>query len=121
MLTITDGGSLSRALSSSIDPHIKRLLIQRRNQLGGEIRDIVRFLVAERNDTLATIQEALGYPVLEDTDCRLSCEWAEDHGQVVELVWNLTDDFTHVVLIPIAAGMESELLRLCAEASTVQA
>ncbi len=44
MLTITDGGSLSRALKLPIDLRLKRLLMERRDQLRGDIVDIARFI-----------------------------------------------------------------------------
>ena len=47
MLTVTDGGSLARALRTPIDLRLKRLLIERRDQLGGEIVDIARFIVVQ--------------------------------------------------------------------------
>jgi hypothetical protein len=37
MLTITDGGALTRALKLSIDLGLKQLLIERRDQLCGDI------------------------------------------------------------------------------------
>ena len=45
MLTITDGGSLSRALRTPIDLRLKRLLIERRDQLGGDISGEARFVI----------------------------------------------------------------------------
>jgi hypothetical protein len=50
MLTITDGGSLSRALSSSLDPGIKRLLRLRCKQLGGDITHQARFVIVQPGD-----------------------------------------------------------------------
>ncbi len=62
MLTVTDGGSLSRALTTSLDPPIKRLLIERRDQLGGDITGLARFLIAEPLDGLNALETALGLP-----------------------------------------------------------
>ncbi len=68
MLTVTGGGSLSRALSTSIDPPMKRLLNERRDQLGGDITGLVRFLIAEPPDGLDTLETALGFPVRSDIE-----------------------------------------------------
>ena len=89
MLTITDGGSLTRALSTSIDPLLKRLLIERRDQLGGDIVDNARFVVIQPGDSLDTLEIALGFSVFQNqTDGRRfddpqfspSWEWLADHG-----------------------------------------
>ncbi len=113
MLTVTDGGSLARALSRSIDVPMKRLLIERRDQLGGDIKGLARFLIAEPADGLAALEEELGFLVRADLEGSFGCEWIADHGTFFEAVWILTDDgFAHVALIP-KLGADSDLLRLC--------
>ena len=114
MLTITGGGSLLRALSASIDPRLKRLLIERRDQLGGDIRGRARFLIAEPLDGLDALETELGFPVRGDLEGSFGCEWVADHGTFYEAVWILTDDgFAHVALVP-KQGVNPDLLRLCA-------
>ena len=123
MLTITDGGSLTRALKLPIDLRLKRVLMERRDQLGGDIVDIARFIIVQPGDGLGALETALGFSILQNqTDGRCfgdpefspSWEWLADHGHCFELVFIMTDDgFAHVVLIENAQGVAPELLRLC--------
>ena len=118
MLTINDGGSLWRALSTSTDPQLRLLLIKRRDQLGGDIKDLARFIIPEPGDSLADLEKELGFAIQADSETSFSFEWFEDHAGIIELVWILTDDgFAHVVLLNKAAGIDPDLLSLC----TVQA
>ncbi len=113
MLIVTDGGSLTRALSTSIDPPLKRLLVQRRDQLGGDIEGLARFLIAEPLDGLDALETELGFPVSGDLEGSFGCEWVADHGTFYEAVWILTDDgFAHVALIP-KRDVDPELLEFC--------
>ncbi len=113
MLTVTGRGSLLRALRTSIEPPLKRLLIERRDQLGGDIKGLARFLIAEPLDGLDELETELGFPVRGDREGNFGCEWVEDHGTFFEAVWILTDDgFAHVALIP-KLGVDPGLLQLC--------
>jgi len=114
MFTITDGGSLTRALSMLIGPPMKQLLIERRDQLGGDITDLARFIVVQPGDSLEALEAALGFPGLSDPEASFGCEWVADHGDTYEAVWVLTDcGFAHVLLAPKQQGIDPELLRLC--------
>jgi hypothetical protein len=123
MLTITDGGSLSRALSMPLDARLKRLLIERRDQLGGDIEDIARFIVVQPGDDLDALETALGFSVLQnqvdgrrfgDLEFSPSWEWLADHGYCFELVFIFDDSgFAHVVLVESFQGIDPELLNLC--------
>ncbi len=44
MISVADAGTLARALKSPIDLRIKRLLVERRDQLGG---DPLRFIMLQ--------------------------------------------------------------------------
>jgi len=121
MITITDWGMLSRALSLPIDLQLKRLLLERRDQLGGDITDIVRFIVVQPGDSLKALELALGFNIFEDADGLAfphpgfsgRWDWLASHGHTFELVLEGTDDFTHVVLIQ-NSPMQNRLLRaLC--------
>ena len=121
MLTITDRGSLSRALSLPIDPRLKRLLIERRDQLGGDIMDIARFIVVQPGDSLDALQQELGFDIFEDADGLTfphpgfsgRWDWLANHGHVFEMCLEGSDAFTHVVLIQ-NSPMQNRLLRaLC--------
>ena len=114
MLTITDGGSLTRALRMPIDFYLKQLLIERRDQLGCDITDLARFIVAQPGDSLEALDAELGFPGLSDSEASFGCEWVADHGHLYEAVWILTDcGFAHVILVPKQQGIDPELLRLC--------
>ena len=116
MLTITDGGSFSRALSTSIDSRLKELLTERIRQL--EVDDLTtaaRFLIAEAGDSLDALEKELGFAISNDTEVGFGCEWIEDHGHTFELVFILTDDgFAHVAFVPRQPDIDAALLSLCA-------
>ncbi len=130
MLTVTDGGSLTRALTTSIDPSMKRLLIERRDQLGGDIVDLARFIVLQPGDSLGALEAALGFSVLQnqvdgrrvgDPEFSPSWEWLADHGHCFELVFIFDDSgFAHVVLIENSQGVDPELVKLCGLYVTAQ-
>jgi len=123
MLSITDGGSLARALKLPIDLQLKQLLIERRDQLGGDIVGIARFIVVQPGDSLVALETALGFSVLQNqTDGRRfgdpeftpSLEWLADHDHCFEVVFIMTDDgFAHVVLVENSPGVDPHLLKLC--------
>ena len=122
MLTI-DGGSHARALKMPINSCLKRLLLERRDQLGGDIKDKARFVIVQPGDSIQALEAELGWSVFQnpgdgtrfdDPDFTPGWEWIEDHGHTFELVFIMTDDgFAHVVLVQNAQGVDPELLRLC--------
>ena len=113
MLTIIDGGSLTRALTMPIDPRLRRLLSERRDQLGGDIASEVRFVIVQPGDTLDALERELGFPVLGDPEGSFGCEWVEDHGTFYEALWILTDDgYAHVAFIT-KLGPDPDLLKFC--------
>ena len=123
MLTITDGASLARALSSFIDERIKQLLIKRCNQLG-DITDQARFVIAQSGDTLHQLERQLGFSVFQnagdgsrwgEAEFAPGWEWIEDHGFAYELVFIFDDGgFAYVVIVENCPGVDSKLLELCA-------
>lgn len=123
MLTITDGGSLARALKLPIDPQLKRLLIERRDQLGGVIVGLARFVVVQPGDSLKAIDKELGFSVFQnagdgtwfgDPDFTPGWEWLEDHGHCFELVFIFDDSgFAHVVLVQNSPMQNRRLRALC--------
>jgi hypothetical protein len=124
MISITDGGSLARALKLPIDFRLKRLLIERRNQLGFdfELSEMARVVIIQAGDSLQALERELGYsffvnPVdgsrFGEPDFTPGWEWIADHGYCWELVWILDDAFGHIVLIQ-NSPMQNRLLRaLC--------
>lgn len=124
MLSIKDGVSLARALKLPIDDRIKRLLITRRDQLGGDITDHARLVVMQPRDSPDALERELGFSVFQNVgdgtrfrepDFTPGWEWIEDHGFCFELVFIFDDSgFAHVVLIEKALAVDAELLSLCA-------
>lgn len=124
MLFIKDGGALARALTLRIDDRVKHLLVKRREQLGGDITDQAHFVVVEAGDTLADLEQHLGFSVFQNAadgsllgapDFTPGWEWIEDRGFAYELVFIFDDSgFAHVVIVEKADGVNARLLELCA-------
>ena len=131
MLTITDGGSLSRALRTPIDPRLKRLLTDRIQQLDVEdLSTAARFVIVQPGDTIADADRALGFCILQnladgtrfgDPDFSPGFEWIEDHGFAFELTFEATTDFTVAVLVERGRGIDPNLLNFCATYAGEQA
>ena len=121
MQSITDGVSLARALSSTIDGSVKRLLIRRRDQLGGEITDDVLILIIEAGDTPDEVERQLGFSPLENPgdgsrwgqpDFSPGFEFCEDLG----FCWEMTFEFgalTCVVIVQNKPGVHVRYLDFC--------
>ena len=129
MLTITDGGSLARALKLPIDSRLKQLLIKRRDQLGGDIKDSARFIIVGPGDSKEALEQALGWSLfttpegqrLGAPDYYPGWEWLADHGHCFEAVFIFTDEgFAHVILVEKAPGVDPDLLKLCEQYATVE-
>ena len=124
MLTITDGGSLTRALSTTIDPRLKQLLANRVRQLDVEdLSTAARFVIVQPGDTVADADQALGFCILQnpadgtrfgDAEFSPGFEWIEDHGFAFELTFEATTDFTVAVLVERGRGIDPNLLAFCA-------
>lgn len=131
MLTITDGDSLARALSSTIDDSLKWLLRLRRDQLGGDITDQANFAIVGPHDTAAELEKAIGFSIFQnpvdgsrygDPGWAPGWEWIEDHGFAYELCFIMDDSgFGHVVIIPNEQGVSPELLNFCHSYASEQA
>ena len=126
MLTITDGGSLLRALSTPIEERLRKLLTTRREQLGDEypLNDLAKFVIMEPNDTAADVEQAIGFSVFQNPadgsrwgqpDFTPGWEWLEDHGFAYELCFVMEDSgFGHIVIVPKSEGVDATLLEFCA-------
>lgn len=98
MLIIDSAQALAAALPRPLDPHLARLLALRRDQLGGDIEDAARFIVVEPPDTVAAVEEAIGFPLL--LDGAPAWEWSERHdGGWSEVVFTFGDT-ADVLLVP---------------------
>ena len=125
MLSITDGGSLARALNSPIDARLKQLLMLRRDQLAEfeDLSEIARFIIVQSGDSLDALETELGFSIFRnpvdgrcfgDPEFDPGWEWIADHGHCFEMVFVYTDDgYGHVVIAPKGPGIDPELLRLC--------
>ncbi len=123
MLTITGGGSHARALRTPIDLRLKRLVIKRRDQLGGDFGGQARFVIVQPGDSLAALEAELNFSVFQhpgdgtrlvDPDFTHRWQWIEDHGHCFELVFIMTDDgFAHLVIVQNLQGVDLALLKLC--------
>lgn len=123
MLSITNGGSLSRALKLPIDLQLKQLLIERRDQLGHKIFNEARFVIVQPGDSLSVLEAELGFSVFQNpVDCTRfgepdftpGWEWLAYHGHSFEMVFIMTDDgFAHVVLIQDSPMQDRDLRALC--------
>lgn len=125
-IIVTDEGSLSRALTTSLDLQLKRLLTDRIEQLDFEdLTTAASFVIVRPGDTIADLEQALSFSVFQnlaggtrlgDPDFTPGWEWIEDHGFCFELVFIFTDDgFAHVVFVPSEPGIDASLLNLCSK------
>ena len=132
MLTITDGGSLSRALNTSLDLRLKQLITDRIRQLDvDDLTTVARFMIVQPSDTIINLDRALNFSVFQnaadgtrygDPNFSPGWEWIEDHGYSYELVFIFTDDgFAHVVFVPRDPGIDASLLDFCATYASEQA
>ena len=109
MLIVNDGVTLARALHGTTGPHVKRLLALRRSQLGDGWPDAAAFYVAEKGDTIADVETAIGFPLAIDGEP--TSDWAVRHEGVTEVAFILSDDGpAHVLLVPDRPGMDTDLL-----------
>ncbi len=124
MPCITSSDALERALTLPLPDPIRDLLLLRRDQLGGEIAGHARFVVFEARDRPRWLEEALGFSVFGnagdgtrhgDPDYSPGFDTYTDHGFAYELTFELTADFTHVVIVENAPGVNREVLEFCAK------
>jgi hypothetical protein len=123
MLSITNGEALSRALTAPIDDRLKRLLMLRRDQLGGDITDQAHFAVVQPADAAADLERTIGFSIFQnpadgsrlgDPDFAPGWEWIQDHGFAYELCFIMDDSgFGHVVIIPKTKSIAPDLLNIC--------
>ena len=125
MLTVHDWASLSHALRTPIDLRLKRLLIERRDQLGidDDLSTIARFVIVQPGDSLAALESELGFsvflnPVDEsqfgEPEFSPGWEWIADHGHCFEMVFIFDDSgFAHVVLIQNSPMQNRRLRAMC--------
>ncbi|MCP3735832.1 hypothetical protein M9979_13205 [Sphingomonas sp. RP10(2022)] len=111
MLSIRSSADMEEALGSLLDPALRALLTERRDQLventGLDLADLVHIVVAQRGDTLAAVEAEAGVPIAED----LPFEWVQRHGRWLEAVVILSDDgFGVALFVPDCVTTDPALL-----------
>lgn len=122
MIVIDDGDALARALALPLDPRMAALLLERQRQFGGEFKDHCRFVLVGPLDRPCWIEEALGFSPLQNPadgswpdeggyvpgfDTMVDLEWA------YELTYDLTEEFSQVLIVEKAPGVNRDLLEFC--------
>ena len=108
------------------NPDIRALVEQRINDLGGEAFDadsLGYFLVFETGDTIAAIQEQVGFNILynritsiryDATGFSPSFEFVEEFPDCYDMVSVLRDDgFGVELFIPKGEGIDPDLIAMC--------
>jgi hypothetical protein len=122
MVLIDSSDALARALTLPLDLQIASLLLERLRQLGEDFGEHCRFVVFQPGDRPCWMEQALGFSIFEnagsgtrhgDAGYSPGFEWVEDHGSFFELAFQFTDDFTHVVIVENAPGVNREVLDFC--------
>jgi len=111
------------------NPDIRNLVKLRFAQVAaGQAYDPERhgyMIVVEAGDTAEAVERESGCPLLTDSfgetrfgnpEFTPAAEVIEDHGAVYEVVFIFTDDGYGIeIFVPKAAGVDPELLAMCAE------
>lgn len=114
MHIIRTWAEMAAYLDSPIAPDLKCLLQTRRDQLMeyGDLSELGEFLIIQPGDTMASIDHAIGWPILMDGTPTF--EWVLRHGTVWEMPFVLSDTGAgHVLIVPDAKGIYPALLDLC--------
>jgi hypothetical protein len=119
MLSIRDGPSFALALASPIDIRLKRLLQIRSDQLSEKIADRVHFAIVQPGDPPDAVEAIIGLPLHEMTG--YAPDWVQEHDCAFELVFDLTEEFTQVIMIPKLEGIDRELLSYATAITTQHA
>ncbi len=125
MLVIRDLASTSEIA----DPEICQLVQKRIHDLGDyDLDELGYFLVIEAGDTLEAINTQLGFPILCNRSTGIhygttglvpSFEFMEEYASCYDTVFVLSDDGYGIeVFIPKTAGVDLELLAMCARFAT---
>ena len=111
MLSIRSSADMEAALGSMLDPALRALLTERRDQLaedtGLDLAELAHIIVAQRGDTLAAVEAEAGVPIAEDPPF----EWVQRHGRWLEAVVILSDDgFGVALFVPDCITTDPALL-----------
>ena len=98
------------------------LLLERQRQLGADFGEHCRFVVFQPGDRPCWLEETLAFSIFDnagngtrygDADYTLGAELIDDLGFCFELVFQFTDDFSHVVLVENRPGVNRDVLEFC--------
>lgn len=114
MHIINTWAELDAYLCGPIPTDLKALLATRRDQLQeyGDLSDLGMFAVIEPGDTIDSISEAVGWPILMEGIPTF--EWVQLHGGIFEMPFVLSDSGSgHVLFVPDQQDINPALLELC--------
>lgn len=126
MISIRSSAAMAETLLFLLDPDLRRLLTERRDQLlgydGYDLGDLAHIIVAQPGDTLTAVEAEAGVPLatnlvdggqLGEPDFEPCFEYVERHGGWLEAVLILSDDgFGVVLLVPDRIDSDPALLAL---------
>ena len=130
MIVINSSDALARALALPLDPRMASLLLQREAQLGETFGEHCRFVLVGPLDRPCWVEEALGFSPLQnpadgtwygDEGYSPGFDALEYHGFCFEMTFELTSDFTHVLLVENAPCVNRDLLDFCRKYATQHA
>jgi hypothetical protein len=123
MVVIDDGDALARALDLPLDPRMAALLLERQRQLGADFGEHCRFVLVGPMDRPRWIEDACGGLSLfqnpadgtwfGDDDYSPGFDTIADHGFCYELTFDLTTEFTLVILVERAPRVHARIIELC--------
>ena len=109
MRILDSAAALADALARPLDSALRQLLLLRRDQLGGDIEDVARFIIIEPPDSAAEVEAAIGFPMLLDD--MPAWEWSERHDDWTEVVF-VFGEAADVLLIPDRDDLDPALTAL---------
>lgn len=123
MISIRNSADLTAAMEGPLDPVIRALLAERRDQLlegtDVDLGELVHIIVAQRGDALAILEAAAGFPLITSLDgfpfghpdYVPHFEWVEKHERWIEAVIVLNDDgFSLALFVPDCVCTDPALL-----------
>lgn len=115
MRVLRDSASIRGAGVDPAEPSLSVLIARLIHDLddeGCDLTEMVRIVVVEPGDALATIDAELGFPLLERP-----LDVIETHDGWIELTMVLSDDGSGIVVyVPVRPGVDAQLLAHCQEA-----
>ncbi len=127
MHVMRDAASIQEGAQSYPVDCVRQLIATRIQELaadGCEAADLMHVFVVAPGDDMEVVADELGFPPLanrltgacfREPGFAPSWDVLEDHGDCYELVYVLSDDgFGLVVFVPKQAGMNPDLLSMCA-------